>query len=148
MEVAIPQLQRQDDSWEPVSWQPSHSKESMISNFGRIRYQVGVKILHFACRTRIKAFDFELFSARLKICLDSPVAEDDSRFPHLFHVRSHGDSATDFFSDPSIVRTWSTNSKCKPEFIALQCSTAGFAGHVLVGSWRGYVQNSKHAQHY
>eukprot|EP00903_Cladosiphon_okamuranus_P006212 g6106.t1 len=39
MEVAIPQLRQEGDSWEPVSWQPSNIKESMTSNFGRIRYQ-------------------------------------------------------------------------------------------------------------
>lgn len=41
MEVAIPQLRQEGDFWEPVSWQPSDAKESMINNFGRIRYQVG-----------------------------------------------------------------------------------------------------------
>lgn len=40
MEVAIPQLEQEGDSWKPVSWQPSDTKESMINNFGRIRYQV------------------------------------------------------------------------------------------------------------
>lgn len=44
MEVAIPQLQEEGDSWEPVSWQPGDTKESMISNFGRIRYQVGTAV--------------------------------------------------------------------------------------------------------
>ncbi|CAM9093154.1 unnamed protein product [Ectocarpus fasciculatus] len=39
MEVAIPQLEQEGDSWKPVSWQPSDTKESMINNFGRIRYQ-------------------------------------------------------------------------------------------------------------
>ncbi|CAM9427803.1 unnamed protein product [Hapterophycus canaliculatus] len=42
MEVAIPQLHRKGDSgdsWEPVSWQPSDTKESMTNNFGRVRYQ-------------------------------------------------------------------------------------------------------------
>ncbi|CAB1116952.1 unnamed protein product [Ectocarpus sp. CCAP 1310/34] len=31
--------EQEGDSWKPVSWQPNDMKESMINNFGRIRYQ-------------------------------------------------------------------------------------------------------------
>lgn len=40
MEVAIPQLHKMGESLVPVLWQPSDAKESIKTNFGRIRYQV------------------------------------------------------------------------------------------------------------
>lgn len=57
MEVAIPQIREKDDSWEPVSWQPRDTKGSMISNFGRIRYQVGTAVAKTPIQVNFEVFD-------------------------------------------------------------------------------------------